>query len=576
MTKASRILLILALVAFISVIFGRTLWRSRVDQGGRPSQGGGRIVAATRADPRTFNRLMRGDAVVAAVTSLTHATLVRVNRTSGQLEPRLAASWSASPDKLVWTLKLREGVQFSDGTPFSSADVLFTMKALYDPKVASPMASGFLIDAAPIGVSAPDDRTVILTFPGPYGPGLTIFDSLPILPAHKLRESLDRGTFGGMLGVKIPPAEAVGLGPFVLAEYVPGQRLRFTRNPHFWLRDGQGRPLPYVDEVELQIVPERNAEMLRLQSGDLDIPNDFARPEDLAALKQEEAQGRLRLLDAGIDINPNALWFALGAGSPHAKNRPWLQKEELRKAISYAVDRQKVANTVFLGAAVPIYGPITPGNKDWYVADIPAGHDPARATRLLNSIGLIDRNHDGMLEDAAGKPARFAIVTQKGDTIKERTVAVIKEDLRKIGLDVDVVAVERNAIPGLWANADYDALYFNAQADAFDPARNQDFWLSSGSFHFWNPGQKKPATDWEARIDALMTKQASSLDPAERHQLFTDVQRVFAEHLPALYFAATKAIVPINARISGAMPSVIPPPVLWNVEVLSTGAPARR
>ena len=502
---------------------------------------------------------------------------MRVNRITGQLEPRLAASWTTSSDGRVWTLKLRPGLQFSDGIAFSSADVIFTLKALYDQNVASAMASGFLIDGKPIEATSPDDKTVILKYQASYGPGLTIFDSLPILPAHKLRPSLEQGTFSTMLGVKSLPMDVVGLGPFMLSEYVPGQWLRFVRNPHFWLRDEQGRALPYLDEIELQIVSDRNAEMLRLQSGDLDLGSEFARAEDLAALKQLESQGKLRLADAGIDINPSNLWFPLAAGAPHVKDRPWLQKEELRKAISYAVDRQRIVDTVFLGSGVPIYGPITPGNKEWYVADLPrTEHDPARAIALLNSIGLVDRNHDGVLEDAAGKPARFAILTQKGDTVKERTVVMIQEDLRKVGVIVDVVPVDRNSIPARWDAGDYDAIYFNVLADAFDPARNTDFWLSSGSAHFWNPGQTTPATTWEARIDELMTKQASSMDPAERRRLFADVQRIFADHLPTLYFAATRAIVPMSTRVSGAMPSVMSPPVLWNAEVLSVGAAARR
>jgi len=511
--------------------------------------------------------------VIGVVTNLTQATLVRVNRSTGALEPRLAVNWMTSGDGLTYTLALRPGVRFSDGEPFTSKDVLFTLKALYDAKVGSVMTSGFLINEAPIVATAQDDLTVVLKFPAPYGPGLTIFDSLPILPSHKLAASLEQGTFAGMLGIQAPVSDLVGLGPFQLAQYVPGQQLRFIRNPHYWVRDIQGHALPYLDEIDVQIVPERNDEILRLESGDLDLPVDFARPEDLASLRQQESQGKLRLVEAGIEINPNNLWFPLAAGASHAKTKPWLQKEEFRKAISYAVDRQRIADTVFLGAAVPIYGPVTPGNRDWYVSDLPrTDYDPAKASTLLKSIGLDDRNHDGSLEDGKGTPARFSIITQKGDSIRERTVAAIQEDLRKVGLGVDIVAVERNQIPALWGQGDYDAIYFGPQADAFDPARNLDFWSSGGSFHFWNPGQATPATTWEAQIDGLMAKQASTLDAAERRKLFADVQRIFAEHLPSLYFVAAKAIVPMNARVLGATPAVIQPPVLWNAEVLKVAA----
>jgi peptide/nickel transport system substrate-binding protein len=539
--------------------------------------GSGPLIATFRSEPKSFNRLVAASAPENLLTLLTQATLVRVNRATGELEPRLASDWTKSADGLTWTVHLQKGLTFSDGAPFTSADVVFTFQALYDERVGSAMASSFTFVGKPLRVSAVDANTVQVVFPTPYGPGLSILDSLPILPRHKLSAALDAGTFLAAWNVKTPPGEVVGLGPFVLAEYTSGQRLRFTRNPHFWRRDAHGLALPYLDEVVVQIVPERNGEMLRLESGSADLTDDFARAEDMTALRQYVDQGQIRLADAGIDINPNHLWFNLKPGAVRAKDRPWLQKEEFRKAISYAIDRQKIVDTVYLGAAIPIYGPITPGNREWYVPTLPkTEHDLARARALLTSIGLVDRNHDGMLDDPGGRPLKFSILTQKGDTIRERTVAVIQQELAQVGLTVDVEPVERGAIPARSGSGDYDAIYFGVLSDAFDPARNLDYWMSSGSFHFWNPGQLKPATPWEAKIDDLMRQQASTLDSEARHRLFEEAQRTLADHMPSLYFAAPKQTVATSARLSGATPSVMSPPVLWNAEVLSLTAPLRR
>jgi len=536
-----------------------------------------RLVATFRREPKSFNRFVSPNAPENLLTLLTQATLVRVNRVTGDLEPRLAEHWTSSSDGSMYTLTLRDGLRFSDGHPFSATDVVFTFRALYDARAASPMASSFKIGGQPIRVQASGDRTVVLTFPGPYGPGLRILDSLPILPAHKLEASLAEGTFGDAWNVRTLPSEVVGLGPFQLAAYVPGQHLQFTRNPRFWRVDEQGHPLPRVDEIDVQIVLERNAEMLRLESGEADLTNDFARAEDLAALRREENLGHLRLVEAGVDINPSHLWFNLAKGAPHAKDRPWLQSEDLRKAISLAVNRQKIVDTVYLGAAVPIHGPITPGHKEWYVPDLPnGGHDVGRARALLSSIGLVDRNGDGILDDSSGRSAGFSILTQKGDTIRERTALVIQDDLKQVGLKVEIVPTDANSIVAKWDNGDYDAIYFGIVSDTIDPARNLEFWMSSGDFHFWNPGQVKPATDWEAHIDDVMRRQASSLDQAERIRLFGEAQRTLADHLPILYFAAAKATVAMSARVMGSTPSVLQPPVLWNSEVLSISPPPRR
>ena len=127
-----------------------------------------------------------------------------------------------------------------------------------------------------------------------------------------------------------------------------------------------------------------------------------------------------------------------------------------------------------------------------------------------------------------------------------------------------------------WSKGDYDAIYFAVEFDSQDPARNREFWASSGTMHFWNPRQAKPATTWEARIDDLMTRQASSMDRDERRRLFVEAQRALAEHMPVLYFAAPKLLLATSERVRGVMPSVLAPHILWNAEALSvTGPPVK-
>lgn len=531
---------------------------------------GGRLVATYRTEPVSFNRLVHPFAAVELVTRLTQASLVRLNRVTRVIEPRLAKSWTTSPDGLTWTLSLVEGATFSDGTPFTSADVVFSFRAVYDPDVKSPIASSLLVDGKPLTVRALDTHSVVIVFPSAFGPGISALDSLPILPAHKLQAALDAKTFTSAWSVTTPPAELAGLGPFVVREYVAGQRVLFARNPRFWKKDDSGRPLPYLDEIELQYVPDQNGEVVRLQAGQADLMTDNTRPEDIASLRALESAGKVTLTNAGIVINPDMLWFNLAPTAPAAKDRPWLQRAELRRAISHAVDRRAFVDTVYLGAAEPVFGPITPGHGDWFVPDLPkTEYDPARAATLLRSLDLQDRNGDGLLDDRRGQTARFSVLAQKGQLIRERSLAFIQESLRKVGLTVDVVAMENAAMGARFGAGDYDAMFNAVNYDAFDPGRNSEFWISGGSFHLWHPRQPKPATDWEARIDDLVRQQSRTLDEGLRRKLFAEAQRVFAEQLPVLFFAAPRMTVAASARLRGATPAVLPPPVLWNAEVLS-------
>lgn len=540
--------------------------------GGRSAAArGGQLVASFRSEPRSFNRHIQAAAADELFSRLTAARLVRLNRVTDEIEPRLAQRWTLAGDGLTYTLELRQDVRFSDGAPFSSADVLFSFRAVYDEAAASVLADELKIAGQPLDVSAPGPNTVVIRFPSPFGPGLRILDGLPILPRHKLEAALDEGRFREAWGTTTAPGDMAGLGPFVLDEFTPGQRLVFVRNPNYWVQDADGVGLPYLDRLVVESVADENAEVLRLEAGQIDLMTSEARPEDVAAFREAAAAGRLQLIDVGIGRDPNLMWINL---RPDARmsdtRRAWLQSEDFRKAISHAVDRDVFVNTVYLGAAVPLYGPITPGFGSWYVPDLPTyAFDRDRARALLAGLGLADRTGDGMLDDRAGAPVRFSLITQRGSDTRERGAAVIQDQLRQVGIAVDVVGLDQGTIIQRYGPGDFEAIYFFTNVTDPDPSLMSAFWLSKGYFHFWNPGQANPATAWERRIDELMGQLTSSIDDAERHRLFAEAQRLFAEHVPALYFAAPRVYVAMSPRVLNAQLAVGPPQVLWNAEVLA-------
>jgi len=570
MTGVSRSWIVLAiagLAATTSVPRG-WYWAAAAVQSS-PAVRGGALVATMRSEPRTFNPHAGRDFASSLAIGLTQARLLRINRATQQLEPRLAESFVCAPDGLSCTLTLRKGVTFSDGAPFTSADVLFSFRAAYDEKTGSPLGDALLVGGKPIAARAPDAHTVIVTFPSAFGPGLRLLDSLPILPAHKLEAALKSGTLRQKWGTATPPAEFAGLGPFVLQAYQPGERLVFARNPKYWRRDAAGTPLPYLDRLTIEITPDQNAEVLRLQSGQADLTQSEIRPDDYAALRREAAAGKLRLVDAGLAFDADAFWINLKPGAKAHDGRPWLPRLELRRAVSHAVNRRAFADEVFLGAAEPLWGPITPSNTAWVAPEgaIPReAYDPGRARVLLAGLGLRDVNGDGMLEDAAGAPARFSLITQKGNTALEKGAAFIRDELKKTGLAVDVVPLEVGALVDRMTKGDYDALYFRFLTSDTDPAMNMDFWLSSGGAHVWNMEQAVPATPWEKQIDTLMTQMAADRNPSRRRQLFLEAQAVFAANLPVIYFAVPRVYVATSTRVAGATPAPVRPPILWNAD----------
>ena len=530
---------------------------------------GGTLTCSLRSEPRSFNRVMSQSVPTDIFATLTQGKLVRVNRVTQEVEPSLAEKWTVAADNKTYTLTLRDGVTWSDGVPFTSADVLFSFQAVADPKAGSILTSSLLINGAPLKVSAPDARTVVVEYPAPFGPGISLLDNLFIAPKHKLQAALAAGKFGEAWNAGTPISELVSIGPFVLTRYQPGERLVFDRNPRYWKKDSAGQALPYLDQIIFEVVPDQNAELVRLQSGELDMLQQQVRPEDIATLRPLVNQKKLQLLELGVGSDADTFFFNLRPAKWAKDPRgAWMPRKEFRQAISHAIDREAFANTVFLGAGVPIWGPVTPGNKKWFSPNVkryPHSIDSAKA--LLAGLGLANRDADEWLEDVKGTEARFSVITYRGNTSLERSAAILRDELRPLGIAVDVSIIESGALQDrMIRTGDFDAILFVFSSSSLDPAMNMDFWISSGSAHIWNIGQKTPATEWEKEIDQLILKQAATLDDGERKRIFDQIQQIFAENLPALYFVAPRLYMGVSTRVGDLTPSILRPQLLWNAE----------
>jgi len=530
------------------------------------------VVAVIRAEPRSFNRLARADRPTGLLSMLLHARLVQLNHHTQEIEPALATKWMLDKDGRTYTLTLRQGVLFSDGAPFTADDVVFTFEALYDPKVDSPLASSMQVKGQPIAVRKIDSHTVVLTLPAPYGPGLRLLNALPILPAHKLRDALAKGEFAKAWSTATPPADIVGLGPYVLRSYTPGDRIELARNPRYGARGANVHP--EVERLTLRIIPTQDAERLALEAGELDIMAADIRPDDLKAVRALEAAGKVRVFDLGPAVDEDALWFNLGpdARKPAAA-RPWLDRA-MRQAVAHAVDRAAFINTVYLGAGVQADGPVPPGNRAWHASKLPTyAHDVAQARALLTGAGLKDVNGDGIYETSAGKPLAIELLTQRGHAIRVRAAEVIASDLEDAGLTVNVVPLDPPALVARLEKGDYDAAYFTASTSDTDPSVNLDYWLSAGSFHVWHPRQKTPATPWEAEIDRLMQELTGLTDPAARRERFDRVQQIMVAELPTISFAAPSLVTATSTRVQGLEPSAIHPYLLWRADTMRLAPP---
>jgi peptide/nickel transport system substrate-binding protein len=541
--------------------------------GGDLGRSGGKIVVALRAEPKTLNPVLAADAPSRDVIRCLTADLIHINRATQRTEPALAKSWSVSRDGKQYTLELRQGLRFSDGSPFSADDVVFSFEVYLDGNIHSPQRDLLIVGGKPLTVRKIDDYTVRFDLEQPYAAAERIFDDIAMLPKHRLENAYREGRFTQQWNLTTPPAEFTGMGPFRLKEYVPGQEIGLERNPYYWKQDQKGNRLPYLDQVLFEFVPSEDAQVIRFESQESDILTRLS-AENFSVLEKQEQARRFHLQDLGPGLEYNFLFFNLNDISSKdlpelAKKQAWFADERFRQAVSAAIDREGIVRLVYKGRATPLWGNVTPGNRFWVDQKIP--HPPRsldRARELLREAGF-HSNHDGALVDAHGNAVEFSILASSSNAQRMQIATIIQDDLSHLGMNVHVVSLEfRAVVDRLMKTHDFEACIMGLTSGDADPNSEMNVWLSSGATHLWHTGETQPATPWEAEIDRLMKQQLITLDPAERKHLYDRVQEILAEEVPVICLVSPNILVAAMDRVGNFEPAILDPYALWNVDQL--------
>ncbi len=513
-----------------------------------PLLGAGELRFALHHEPKTLNPMAASDDAAETLRYLTCGVLIRVNRLTQELQPELAQSWKLSADNRAITFQLREGVSFSDGTPFTAADVAASVEQMLNPALRSPVADTFMLGGVPPKVAVDAHHKVTFTFGAPVAGMARLFDELAILSSQS------------------PLKEKATLGPFVLDSYKPGVEVLLKRNPNYWKRDATGARLPYLDAVRIPIQANREIELNRFRAGELDLMNSID-PESYERLAKELPAA---VHDGGPSTDVEFLWFNLSPASPvpqYKKN--WFQSAAFRHGISAAINREDLSRVVYRGHAQPAMGPVSPANKFWFNTKLAAHRfDPAGALKLLESAGF--QKKAGVLVDRAGRPVEFSVITNANNKSRERMAALIQQDLQGLGIKLNIVTLDfPSLLDRLTRSSDYEACLFGLTNVAADPNEMMNVLLSSGRQHAWNPSQKTPATAWEAEMDTLLQAQSVNASKTKRKELFDRVQELMRREEPYLYLVNRNSLSAISPKVKGIRPAVFYPQTFWDVERLS-------
>lgn len=535
---------------------------------------GGRLVYVTFGDPRTFNHLLANEASTSDILSgPVDAAIVDLDNATQEMVPGLARSWEVSDDGLAWTFHLRKGVRWSDGEPFTADDVMFTAEVINDTTVQTTWRSLLQIDGRPWRWEKVDSLTVRVVLPERFGPVLEVLSSVYPVPRHKLEPAWRAGRFSQMWGIATPPESLACLGPFRIEQHLPGERTVLVRNPHYWKVDKEGKRLPYLDRLVYLSVADQNAAVLKFLAGESHIL-DPVRPEDVATLQDRQAAGGFHLADLGPDIATNCLWFNLKPGTDNGGEpfvapykRAWFEDVRFRRAVSHAMDRERMVNSVLQRQGDAQYGLVTVANKRWHDPGIRRfPYDPDRARALLEEMGLTDRDGDGVREDAQGHKVEFVLFTNAANNVRVQLATVMERMFADVGISMLLRPLEFNTMVSIMRQTHrFDAILLGFTSGVPpDPSLSANVYRSGGVMHVWDPEQATPRRPWEAEIDRLMDAAVSEAAFARRKAAFDSVQRIMAEEQPLVLLARERIQVAVRDDIGNLRPTILRPHVLWN------------
>lgn len=439
-------------------------------------------------------------------------------------QPGLAKSWTVSADGLTYGFKLQDGVQWHDGKPFTSADVVFTTTKFL-PEVHSRARNNF---SHVESVTAPDAGTVIFKLKQPFAPFLGSFEvsSAPMIPRH-LYEGTD---------FKANPANQapIGTGPFKLKEWKKGAYIHLVRNDSYW-KPG----LPYLNEIYFQVIPDSASRAVALESGKVDV-SSFSDIE-LLDVGRFKANPNFDVTNKGYEFLGPLAWIEF-----NTRTKP-MDDKRFRQAVLHALDRNLIRDKIWFGHAKVATGPVSSTTR-FYEASVRAyPFDPKRAEELLDQMGLA--------KDKDGIRATVKLLGLPYGETWNRLNEYVRQALSKVGVKVVVESTDAAGWTQRLANWDFDMLvsYLTQFGDpALGVART---YISSnikkGIPYTNTSGYTNPA------VDDLFAKAATAVKVDDRKRYYSEVQKLIVDDVPLGWLIEINFPTISNKRVRNLVTSAI-------------------
>jgi peptide/nickel transport system substrate-binding protein len=483
---------------------------------------GGTLRFARNTDSEILDPVLNNaNADIWILTSL-YSTLILPSPDGKGLLPGLATKWASSADGKTYTLTLRSGAQFADGSPVTTDDVLWSLNRARNPNVG--IWNFLLVSIA--NVAAPDDHTIVITLknPDPSIPAALATFNSAIMP-HKLFEA----TKGANDTDKANnfALHPIGSGPFVLSSWERGSKMVLKRNPYYFGKDSAGRRLPYLDEVDLTIVPDDATRILQLQAGQIDA-TEFIPYERVKELQNDP--------NLTMDLFPSTqvTYLQLNVAPKLSDGTPNpLSNTKVRQALNYAISKEAIIKVVTHDLGTPMHSFLSSATPDYYGGDGAAyPFNMAKAHELLKEAGY-------------DKGFTLTALAQAGKANDTATLTLIQQMWSALGVTLKIQQMDETTLDNRRNSSNFQILSAYWTNDISDPNEMTDYCA-------YYPNVKSEYSGWNnAEVNKLFEASQSELDPAKRAAEYKQIQQIFVAEAPEFFMYETPFAAATRKNVIG-------------------------
>jgi len=486
---------------------------------GHAAEFGDAYVTGSSADAVNLIPFISSDAPSHAITGMIFNGLTKTDKDLN-IVGDLAEDWDVSEEGLVVTFELREDVRWHDGSPLTAYDVKFTFDSILDPENGCPYIASYQ-DIKSVDVL--DEHTVRFTYSEPYAPALSKL-GVEIVPRHLLE------------GVELRKSDfkrsPLGTGPYTFGEWRNNQHIILDSNHDYF------EHRPYIERYVTRVIPDSAVQFLELVARGIDT------------MSLSAYQYFYRTHTAKFKENYDKYTYLSRSYTYIGYNlKDDLFKDvRVRRALSYAINKEKIIDGVLMGLGEPCTGPFFKGTSYYDEEAAAYDHDKKKAAALLNEAGWSDSDGDGIL-DKDGKPFKCLLFTNQGNKEREDIVTFVQREWSEIGVDVEVQVLQWAAFLKNMNEKNFQSVILGWTMPIDPDCYN--VWHSEAS----REGGLNFISYENERVDELIIAGRRTFDPDEREDIYREIHRIIADDAPYTFLYFPYARIAVSKRFKGIEPA---------------------